>query len=106
MKIQGMKNPGIYTIENIPMSTNVLIRIYQNPIQTEDKLWEYEEYTLEMPKTATLEYELENNLQVFLEEAKKHDPELLAEQAKQEELAQQQIRADIDFLLIMAGVKV
>lgn len=105
MKVQGMKNPGNYTIENIPSSANVLIRIYQNPIQTQDNLWEYEEYTLEVPNTSTLQYELDNNLQVFLDEAKKHDPELLAEQAKQEELAQQQIRADIDYIAVMIGVE-
>lgn len=105
MKIQGMKNPGIYTIENIPMTDNVLIRMYLNPIETEDGLWEYEEYTLEVPKTNTIEYEVENNMQVFLEEAKKRDPELLAEQAKEAELAKQQLRADIDFIAVMTGVE-
>lgn len=106
MKVQGMKNPGTYTIENIPMSTNILIRLYQNPVQSEDdRLWEYDEYTLEVPYTDTLQYEVENNISVFLEEAKKHDPELLTEQAKQQELAKQQIRADIDYIAVMTGVK-
>lgn len=105
MKIQGMKNPGIYTIESVPMTDNVLIRMYLNPIETEDGLWEYEEYTLEVPKTNTIEYEVENNMQVFLEEAKKRDPELLAEQAKEAELAKQQLRADIDFIAVMTGVE-
>lgn len=105
MKIQGMKNPGIYTIESVPMTDNVLIRMYLNPIETEDGLWEYEEYTLEVPKTNTIEYEVENNMQVFLEEAKKRDPELLAKQAQAEELAKQQLRADIDFIAVMTGVE-
>lgn len=105
MKIQGMKNPGIYTIESVPMTDNVLIRMYLNPIETEDGLWEYEEYKLEVPKTNTIEYEVENNMQVFLEEAKKRDPELLAEQAKEAELAKQQLRADIDFIAVMTGVE-
>lgn len=106
MKVQGMKNPGTYTIENIPMSTNVLIRLYQNPVQSEDDgLWEYDEYTLEVPYTDTLQYEVENNMGVFLEEAKKHDPELLAAQAQAEELAKQQLRADIDYIAVMTGVE-
>ena len=90
MKVQGMKNPDKYTIENIPMSTNLLIRLYQNPIQSEeDGLWEYDEYTLEVPYTDTLQYEVENNRDVFLQQAMKRDPELLAEQVKQQELAKQ-----------------
>ena len=109
MKVQGMKDPGIFSIENIPMSTNVLIRLYENAQQKNYKdnlkLWEYDEYTLEVPYTATIQYEVENNIQVFLEEAKKRDPELLANQAKAEELAKQQLRADIDFIAVMTGVK-
>ena len=106
MKVQGMKNPDKYTIENIPMSTNLLIRLYQNPIQSEeDGLWEYDEYTLEVPYTDTLQYEVENNRDVFLQQAMKRDPELLAEQVKQQELAKQQIRADIDYIAVMTGVK-
>lgn len=105
MKVKGMKNPGTYTIENVPMTANVLIRMYLNPIEIEDGLWEYEEYTLEVPKTNTIEYEVEKNIAVFLEEAKKRDPELIAEQAKAAELAELQLRADIDFIAVMTGVE-
>lgn len=107
MKVQGAVDPGVYSIENIPMSDNVLVRFYLNAVQLEDEYqnWEYEEYTSELPKTKTLRYEIENNINVFIEEAKKHDPELLAEQAKAEELAELQFRADIDYIAVMTGVE-
>ena len=47
MKVQGMVDPGSFTVERIPGSGRSLVRLFQNvtPVQTEDFTgYEYDEY--------------------------------------------------------------
>jgi maltooligosyltrehalose synthase len=51
MKVQGMVDPGRFTVERIPGTGKSLVRLYQNvtPVQTEDfEGFEYDEYHVEV----------------------------------------------------------
>ena len=51
MKVQGMVDPGSFTVERIPGSGRSLVRLFQNvtPVQTEDFTgYEYDEYHVEV----------------------------------------------------------
>ena len=51
MKVQGMVDPGRFTVEKIPGSNKSLVRLYQNvtPVQKDDFVgYEYDEYHVEV----------------------------------------------------------
>ncbi len=51
MKVQGMVNPGSFTVEQIPGTKRSLVRLFQNvtPVETEEFTgFEYDEYHVEV----------------------------------------------------------
>lgn len=69
MKVQGMVNPGSFSVEAIPGTDRSLIRLYQNvtEIQTEDfKGFEYDEYHVEAQTWDGLAANVRDNYDEFL----------------------------------------
>lgn len=119
MRVKGSVMPaGAFSIERQPNNPGyVLVRFYENArTYTEQSNmpggenvsgWEYDEYTLELMGTATLEADIESQYEMYLEQAKltelekqTYDPK----QNKQQQEQAEQARADIDFIAAMTGV--
>lgn len=120
MRVRGSFSPsGAFSIEQQPNAPGmVLVRFYENATeytQEADSVmgreaetgWVYDEYTLELVETATLESDIENQYEVYLQQAKlqeimrqSYDP---VQNRLQQEQAEQ-VRADVDFIAAMTGV--
>lgn len=118
MRVRGSVMPaGAFSIERQPNNPGyMLVRFYENAQQIthQDAMseqsvteWEYDEYTMELMGTATLEADIESQYEMYLEQAKltelekqTYDPK----QNKQQQEQAEQARADIDFIAAMTGV--
>lgn len=70
MKVQGMVDPGSFTVEQIPGTKRSLVRLFQNvtPIQTEDFTgFEYDEYHVEVETWDGLSKNVRDNYEEFLQ---------------------------------------
>lgn len=116
MRVRGSVMPNTaFSIEQQPNNPGyVLVRFYENPREFSEEVeegilsgWEYDEYTLELMNTETLEDDIFNQYNMYLEQAKlreleskPYDPVSYQQQVSQAE----QARADIDFIAAMTGV--
>ena len=116
MRVRGSVMPSTaFSIEQQPNKPGfVLARFYENAQPfTETREdgtltgFEYDEYTLELMATDTIEADIESQYDMYLEQAKlnelskqTYDP---AQNRQQQEQAEQ-ARADIDFIAAMTGV--
>ena len=94
MRVHANASPsGAFRIEDQPnMEGYASVRFYENAQEVEaQKHWEYDEYTLIVPKTPSLTAEIEENYAVWLETAKSYDAEYPAKVARDE--AEQTISA-------------
>ena len=69
MKVQGMVDPGSFTVERIPGSGRSLVRLFQNvtPVQTEDFTgYEYDEYHVEVETWDGIAANVRENYETFL----------------------------------------
>lgn len=69
MKVQGMVDPGSFTVERIPGSGRSLVRLFQNvtPVQTEDFAgYEYDEYHVEVETWDGIAANVRENYETFL----------------------------------------
>lgn len=69
MKVQGMIDPGRFTVELVPGTNRSLVRLYQNvtPCQTEDFTgFEYDEYHVEVETWDGVAQNVEDNYDEFL----------------------------------------
>ena len=69
MKVQGMVDPGSFTVERIPGSGRSLVRLFQNvtPVQTEDFTgYEYDEYPVEVETWDGIAANVRENYETFL----------------------------------------
>lgn len=69
MKVQGMTNPGSFTVERIPGTNKSLVRLFQNvtPCQTDGfSGYEYDEYHVEVETWDGVAQNVLDNYNVFL----------------------------------------
>ena len=69
MKVQGMVDPGSFTVERIPGSGRSLVRLFQNvtPVQTEDFTgYEYDEYRVVVETWDGIAANVRENYETFL----------------------------------------
>lgn len=69
MKVQGMVNPGRFTVEKIPGTNRSLVWLFQNvtPVQTEDFTgFEYDEYHMEVETWDGVAKNVQDNYDEFL----------------------------------------
>ena len=69
MKVQGMVDPGSFTVERIPGSGRSLVRLFQNvtPVQTEAFTgYEYDEYHVEVETWDSIAANVRENYETFL----------------------------------------
>lgn len=87
MRVQANASPsGAYRIEDQPNKEGYAhVRFFENAKEVEaQKHWEYDEYSLIVPKTDSLAAEIENNYAVWLETAKSYDADYPAKVAREE----------------------
>lgn len=120
MRVRGSFSPSsAFSIEQQPNAPGmVLVRFYENATeytQEADSVmgreaetgWVYDEYTLELMGTATLESDIENQYDMYLQQAKLQEIMRQSYDPVQNRLQQEQAeqaRADIDFIAAMTGV--
>ena len=69
MKVQGMVNPGSFTVEQIPGTKRSLVRLFQNvtPVETEEFTgFEYDEYHVEVETWDGIVKNVQDNYAEFL----------------------------------------
>jgi hypothetical protein len=69
MKVQGMVNPGSFTVEQIPGTKRSLVRLFQNvtPVETEEFTgFEYDEYHVEVETWDGVAANVQANYDEFL----------------------------------------
>ena len=69
MKVQGMVDPGRFTVEQIPGTDKSLVRLFQNvvPVQKEDfNGFEYDEYHVEVETWDGVAQNVQDNYEEFL----------------------------------------
>ncbi len=69
MKVQGMINPGRFTVEQIPGTSKSLVRLFQNvtPCKSENfEGYEYDEYHVEVETWPGLLSTVQDNYDEFL----------------------------------------
>lgn len=69
MKVQGMVNPGSFTVEQIPGTKRSLVRLFQNvtPVETEEFTgFEYDEYHVEVETWDGIAKNVQDNYDEFL----------------------------------------
>lgn len=69
LKVQGMVDPGKFTVERIPGTNRSLVRLYQNvtPIEKEDFTgFEYDEYRVEVETWDGVAQNVQDNYDEFL----------------------------------------
>lgn len=73
MKVQGMVNPGSFTVEQIPGTKRSLVRLFQNvtPVETEEFTgFEYDEYHVEVETWDGIVKNVQDNYDEFLQKAR------------------------------------
>ena len=73
MKVQGMVNPGSFTVEQIPGTKRSLVRLFQNvtPVETEEFTgFEYDEYHVEVETWDGIVKNVQDNYDEFLQKGK------------------------------------
>lgn len=118
MKVRGSFAPSSsFSIEQQPNAPGmVLVRFYENAqeyteyregIEEPINGWMYDEYTLQLIATATLESDIENQYSMYLQQAKLKEieskPYNPVDYEAQKYLVEQ-VRADIDFIAVMSGM--
>ena len=76
MKVQGMVDPGSFTVEQIPGTKRSLVRLFQNvtPVQTEDFTgYEYDEYHVEVETWDGVAKNVRDNYEEFLQKGKDNE---------------------------------
>lgn len=76
MKVQGMVDPGSFTVEQIPGTKRSLVRLFQNvtPVQTEDFTgYEYDEYHVEVETWDGVAKNVQDNYEEFLQKGKDNE---------------------------------
>lgn len=111
MKVQGMVNPGSFTVEKIPGTNKSLVRLFQNvtPCQTEEfEGYEYDEYHVEVETWDGIAANVSANYDEFLkkgiENEEDHSNAALYQAQKEADLAIQDMDAmnvDQEFRLTM-----
>ena len=69
MKVQGMVNPGSFTVEQLPGTKRSLVRLFQNvtPVETEEFTgFEYDEYHVEVETWDGIVKNVQDNYDEFL----------------------------------------
>ena len=96
MRVHGDVNPPAFTVEKQPKHSGYyLVRVYKNavPYKSSDyEGWEYEEYHLEMRERPDLQTYVQNHYNELFQEAKGGPSEV------------EQLRADMDYILLMGGL--
>lgn len=76
MKVQGMVNPGSFTVEQIPGTKRSLVRLFQNvtPVETEEFTgFEYDEYHVEVETWDGVAKNVQDNYEEFLQKGKDNE---------------------------------
>ena len=76
MKVQGMVNPGSFTVEQIPGTKRSLVRLFQNvtPVETEEFTgFEYDEYHVEVETWDGIVKNVQDNYDEFLQKGKDNE---------------------------------
>lgn len=76
MRVQGMVDPGRFTVEQIPGTNKSLVRLFQNiaPVKTEDFTgFEYDEYQVEVETWDGLAKNVQDNYDEFLKQGKDNE---------------------------------
>ena len=76
MKVQGMVDPGSFTVEQIPGTKRSLVRLFQNvtPVETEDFTgYEYDEYHVEVETWDGVAKNVRDNYEEFLQKGKDNE---------------------------------
>lgn len=76
MKVQGMVNPGSFTVEQIPGTKRSLVRLFQNvtPVETEEFTgFEYDEYHVEVETWDGIVKNVQDNYEEFLQKGKDNE---------------------------------
>ena len=79
MKVQGMTDPGRFTVEEIPGTGRSLVRLFQNaaPVHTEDfEGFEYDEYHVEVQTWPGLAKSVQDNYEEFLKKGMDNEIDL------------------------------
>ena len=104
MKVQGMTNPGRFTVERIPGTNRSLVRLFQNvtQVQTEDfNGYEYDEYHVEVETWDGIARNVKENYDEFLKkgienEVDKSNEALYRTQAAANDAIQDQDAMNVD----------
>lgn len=100
MKVNGSTAPSAaFNVER--NGASAIIKFYENvqEVVTEESVsYSWDEYRLERVWYASLEADIENNYSTWFNQAK-----LLDEQSNPPDL--QQLRADVDFVMVLEGLK-
>ena len=95
MKVHGDNKPTTFTVEKQPkLPGYVLIRFYENAFPVESDTytgWEYDEYHLEFPERHDMATYITNHYHELLQEAKGGPS------------ATEQLRADLDYIMLLGG---
>ncbi len=76
MRVQGMVDPGKFSVEQIPGTNRSLVRIFQNisSIKTEDFIgFEYDEYQVEVETWDGVNKNVQDNYDEFLKKGKDNE---------------------------------
>ena len=79
MKVQGMVDPGKFTVEQIPGTNRSLVRLFQNvkPIETEEFTgYEYDEYHVEVETWDGIAQNVRGNYEEFLKKGMDNEIDL------------------------------
>lgn len=82
MKVQGMVDPGKFSVEQIPGTNRSLVRLYQNvkPYQDEDfNGFEYDEYHVEVETWDGVAKNVQDNYDEFLKKGMDNEVDLSVE---------------------------
>ena len=74
MKVQGMVNPGSFTVEEIPGTKRSLVRLYQN-VEDKEGLdgFQYDEYCVEVESWPGLAASVRENYDTYLAKGKDNE---------------------------------
>lgn len=115
MKVQGMTDPGSFSVERIPGTGRSLVRLFQNvtPVQRDDfQGYEYDEYHVEVETWDGVAQNVEDNYGVFLRQGMDNEVDRSNQALKTElDATKQKLAASIqsnamleECLVEMAGV--
>lgn len=95
MKVHGDLKPGTFFVEKQPKRPGYcLVRFYENsaPYEAEGYTgWQYDEYHLELPDRSDMDAYISNHYHELLQEAKGGPS------------ATEQLRADLDYIMLLGG---